>query len=124
RNAGRLRGKAAKHLAGKCRLRQSDTTGCVDVPNFGTQETKSKHSLLLNRLTFIDGAPVNVSLDFQMPSSIVRRPTRRDVRVQSEQELEFDRWRTAVDIVRRMREAGISCQLIDGDQTRNRRAAN
>jgi hypothetical protein len=54
-----------------------------------------------------------------MPSSVVRPSTREDAKVQSEQELEFDRWRTAVDIVRRMREAGISCQLIDGDQTRN-----
>jgi hypothetical protein len=103
----------------RCTKRQSDTTRCVDVPNFGTQVTNSSHALLLNRLTVIDRAPVNLSWDFQVPSSIVRHPTRRDVKVQSEQELEFDRWRTAVDIVRRMREAGISCQLIDGDQTRN-----
>ena len=47
-----------------------------------------------------------------MPSSVVRRPTRRDVKVQSEQELEFDRWRTAVDIVRRMREACWKCLTI------------
>jgi len=54
-----------------------------------------------------------------MPSSVVRPPTREDANVRSEQELEFDRWRIAVDIIKRMREAGISCQLIDGDQARN-----
>ena len=56
---------------------------------------------------------------FRMPSSIVRRPSRPDDDIQSPQEREFARWRTAVNIVRRMREAGISCQLTDGDQTRN-----
>jgi hypothetical protein len=51
--------------------------------------------------------------DFQMPFSIVRLPTKADAKSQSEQELEFDRWRIAVNIIRRMREAGISCELLD-----------
>ena len=48
-----------------------------------------------------------------MPSSVIRRPTRSDAKVQSEQELEFDRWRTAINIMKRMREAGIGCELLD-----------
>jgi hypothetical protein len=54
-----------------------------------------------------------------MSSSVVRRPTREDVTVRSEQELEFDRWRIAVDIVKRIREAGISCELFDSVQDRH-----
>jgi hypothetical protein len=48
-----------------------------------------------------------------MPSSTVELPTRADAKGQSEQELEFNRWRIAVNIIRRMREAGISCELLD-----------
>jgi hypothetical protein len=45
-----------------------------------------------------------------MPSSIVRNPSRSDD-VKAQQEVEFDRWRIAIAIVKRMREAGISCEL-------------
>jgi hypothetical protein len=45
-----------------------------------------------------------------MPSSIVRNPSKLDDDVKAQQKLEFDRWRVAVDIVRRLREAGISCE--------------
>jgi len=51
-----------------------------------------------------------------MPFSVVRPPTRDDADVRSEQELEFDQWRTAVDIIKRMREAGIKCDLLDNLQ--------
>jgi hypothetical protein len=49
-----------------------------------------------------------------VPSSLVRSPPREDANnVPSEQELEFDRWRVAVGIIKRMREAGINCELLD-----------
>jgi len=32
---------------------------------------------------------------------------------------EFDRWRVAVDIIRRLREAGIACELNDIPQMQN-----
>jgi hypothetical protein len=46
-----------------------------------------------------------------MPSSIIRNPARPDDDFKAQQELEFDRWRRAIVIVKRMREAGISCEL-------------
>jgi hypothetical protein len=46
-----------------------------------------------------------------MPSSIIRNPAGpEDDDFKAQQKLEFDRWRTAIEIVRR-REAGISCEL-------------
>jgi hypothetical protein len=55
-----------------------------------------------------------------MPSGIVRHPaTPDDDDSQSEQKREFDRWRAAVDIVRRLREVGIRCELSDGLQNRH-----
>jgi hypothetical protein len=57
---------------------------------------------------------------FRMPSGIVRHPaTPDDDDSQSEQKREFDRWRAAVDIVRRLREVGIRCELSDGLQNRH-----
>ena len=50
-----------------------------------------------------------------MPSNIVRNPARPDDAFKAQQKLEFDRWRTAIAIVERMREAGISCELISSD---------
>jgi len=47
-----------------------------------------------------------------MSTSVVRPPTSEETKVKSEQELEIERWRIAVAIVRRMREAGISCRLL------------
>ena len=48
-----------------------------------------------------------------MPSSMVRNPAGPDDDFKAQQELEFDRWRTAVAIIQRMREAGISCELFN-----------
>jgi len=48
-----------------------------------------------------------------MPSSVVCPPPEQDVKVRSaEQELQFDRWRTAVEVVKRLREFGVSCGLV------------
>ena len=47
-----------------------------------------------------------------MPSSIVCPPPEQDVKVRSDQELQFDRWRAAVEVVKRLREAGVSCGLV------------
>ena len=47
-----------------------------------------------------------------MPSSIIRNPAGpEDDDFKAQQKLEFDRWRTAIAVVERMREAGISCEL-------------
>jgi hypothetical protein len=56
---------------------------------------------------------------FRMRSSILRHPATPDDDSQSEQKREFDRWRAAVDIVRRLREAGIRCELRDSFQNRH-----
>jgi hypothetical protein len=51
------------------------------------------------------------SWNFQMPFIDVRHPATPDDDFYAEQKREFDRWRIAADIVRRLREAGISCEL-------------
>ena len=48
---------------------------------------------------------------FQLSSNTVHRPSRLEEDFKSQQKLEFDRWQTAVTIVKRLREAGISCEL-------------
>ena len=53
-----------------------------------------------------------------MPSSIIRHPTTADDDSKTQPEREFERWRVAVDLVRRLREAGISCEL-SGIQNRH-----
>ena len=53
------------------------------------------------------------TVGFQMPASIPAQSATLDNDVQPEQKREFDRWRVAVDIVRRLREAGMSCELTD-----------
>ena len=55
---------------------------------------------------------------FPMPSGLVRDPAKPDDNSQVQQKREFDRWRTAIELVQRMREAGAECQLSDGFQTR------
>jgi len=50
-----------------------------------------------------------------MSSSVAAKP---DDDYQVQQEREFDRWRTAIKLVQRLREAGIDCELNDGYQTR------
>ena len=54
-----------------------------------------------------------------MPSSFIRNPTGPDEDFKAQQELEFDRYRTAIKIVQRMREAGISCELSYGSNHPN-----
>jgi hypothetical protein len=54
-----------------------------------------------------------------MPSSIIRKPANPDDNFKAQQKLEFDRWRTAIAIVERMREAGISCELSNDLQNGN-----
>ena len=54
-----------------------------------------------------------------MPSSIIRNPARPDDDFKAQQKLEFDRWRIAIAIVERMREAGISCELSNDLQNSN-----
>ena len=56
-------------------------------------------------------APAEQAEECMMPSSIIRNPARPDDDFKAQQKLEFDRWRTAIAIVERMREAGISCEL-------------
>jgi len=48
-----------------------------------------------------------------LSSNPVHRPSRLEEDFKSQQKLEFDRWQTAVTIVKRLREAGISCELFD-----------
>jgi len=45
--------------------------------------------------------------------------TRPDDDPQALLEQEFDRWRTAIKLVQRLREAGIDCELSDISQPRN-----
>jgi hypothetical protein len=59
-----------------------------------------------------DRAPAEQAEECVMPSRIIRNPARPDDE-KAQQKLEFDRWRTAIAIVERMREAGISCELND-----------
>jgi hypothetical protein len=54
-----------------------------------------------------------------MPSNIIRNPARPDDAFKAQQKLEFDRWRTAIAIVERMREAGFSCKLSNDLQNGN-----
>ena len=63
-----------------------------------------------------DRAPAEQAEECVVPSSIIRNPERPDDAFKAQQELEFDRWRTAVVIVERMRKAGISCELSNGLQ--------
>ena len=46
-----------------------------------------------------------------MPSSIIRNPGRPDDDFKPQQKLEIDRLRTAIALVERMRQAGISCEI-------------
>jgi hypothetical protein len=46
-----------------------------------------------------------------MSSSIVRHQTTEDDASEIQLKREFEQWRVAVDIVRRLREAGLSCEL-------------
>jgi hypothetical protein len=54
-----------------------------------------------------------------MPSSIIRNPAKPNDDFKALQKLEFDRWRTAIAIAERMREAGISCELSNDLQNGN-----
>ena len=54
-----------------------------------------------------------------MPSNNICHPVTPDDDVQSPQERNFDRWRVAIQIIQRLREAGIKSELNIGDHTRN-----
>src|SRR5262249_7585098 len=54
-----------------------------------------------------------------MPSSIVRQPATPEDDFRSGKMRGFDQWRIAADIVWRLREAGISCEMDDDFQTRH-----
>jgi hypothetical protein len=54
-----------------------------------------------------------------MVSRIVRHPATPEDDFQSEQMRQFDRSRVAAEIVRRLREAGISCEMDDDFKTRH-----
>jgi hypothetical protein len=51
-----------------------------------------------------------------MPSSIIRNPAKTDDDFRSQQKRELDRLRTAITIVERMRQAGISCELFNNPE--------
>ena len=53
-----------------------------------------------------------------MPSSIIRNPAGpEDDDFKTKQKVELDRLRTAIAIVERMRQAGISCELFNDPKT-------
>jgi len=54
-----------------------------------------------------------------MPSSIIRHPDDADDCLEKQTKREIEQWRIAVDMIRRLREAGISCELSDISPTRN-----
>jgi hypothetical protein len=54
-----------------------------------------------------------------MPSSIVRNSARPDDNFNAQQKLEFARWRAAIAIIQRMRQAGIRCELFIDHHTSN-----
>jgi hypothetical protein len=49
-----------------------------------------------------------------MPFRTNRKAATADDNPETEPKREFERWRVAADIIRRLREAGISCELRDG----------
>ena len=61
--------------------------------------------------------PVNGS--FRLPSSIIRNPAKTDDDFKAQQKLELDQLRTAIAIVERMRQAGISCELFNDPKNGN-----
>ena len=50
---------------------------------------------------------------FRMPSNIIRNSAGLDDNFKAQQKLEIDRYRTAIAIVQRLREAGLSCELFN-----------
>ena len=50
--------------------------------------------------------------------SFVRHPARPDDSSEAQQKRELDRWRTAIELIQRLRKAGFDCQLREGFQTR------
>ena len=52
-----------------------------------------------------------------MPFRFVSGPERPDEALRAEQKAEFERWRNALEVVKRLQEAGIACHLhIDDDR--------
>jgi hypothetical protein len=52
-----------------------------------------------------------------MTARIAPQPATLDNDVLSKQKQEFERWRVAVAIIRQLREAGISCELPNGQDS-------
>jgi DNA polymerase I len=63
--------------------------------------------------------PTNNMLDMYRTGDPFCHPVTPDDDVQSPQERNFDRWRVAIQIIQRLREAGIKCELNIGYHTRN-----
>lgn len=64
--------------------------------------------LVLSRLPDIRLRVVEVT---HMPTSILRPEAPEDVARADELVVDLDRWRTAVEIVQKLREAGIKCRV-------------
>jgi len=54
-----------------------------------------------------------------MSSNFANDPAKPEENSRNDHEREFDRWRTAVELIQRMREAGIGCDLFEGYQNRH-----
>ena len=54
-----------------------------------------------------------------MSSNFANDPAKPEENSRTDHEREFDRWRTAVELIQRMREAGIGCDLFEGCQNRH-----
>ena len=61
--------------------------------------------------------PVNGS--FRLSSNILRDPSTLADNLKEQQKLELDQYRTAIKLIQRLREAGISCELSSDVQKRH-----
>jgi hypothetical protein len=71
-----------------------------------------------------DRAPAETGRGVRDAIQYIPNPARPDDAFKAQQKLEFDRWRTAIAIVERMREAGISCELSNDLQNVHRKMAH
>ena len=115
----------ARHL---CDRRHS--VGPLTVVFWRYRHTGDSHEVICstNRFRRLDGQNCraqadNHSMTFPdthlMTSNFANDPAKPDENPQPDHEREFDRWRTAVELIQRMREAGIGCDLFDGSQNRH-----
>jgi hypothetical protein len=54
-----------------------------------------------------------------MPSAFIRHLAKSKDNSQTEPTQEFNRWRIAIELIQRMREAGIHCELSDDFKNRH-----